>query len=149
MKKYTSYISLLFIGLFAFGGMYYSAATKKRIHSKTIKVKKTKLQVFSDIDVDDFIELMTKKKGVLIDVRTTAELESGRINGALNIDLYSSKFTQRLKKINKNEAVYVYSAVGGRGHEAMMKMKELGFVEVYNLRKGIRGWKVTNHEIEK
>ena len=54
-----------------------------------------------------------------------------------------------MSKLDKNEAIFLYGAIGSRSIKAKEPMKELDFQEVYNLKNGIRGWKVGGYEIAK
>ena len=78
--------------------------------------------------------------GILLDVRTTNEVGQGAIEGAINIDYYSSDFKKNVSKLNKNKAIYVYCRSGNRSGKAMQIMTDLGFVEVYNLIGGYGAW---------
>jgi len=78
---------------------------------------------------------------VIIDVRTPEEYLSGHIKNAINIDYNSEEFFERIEGLNKSKTYFVYCRSGHRSAEAVKVMKELGFIEVYNLKTGINGWK--------
>ena len=62
------------------------------------------------------------------------------IENAVNIDFYSETFKEDLDKIDKNRTYFIYCRSGNRNGKAMSIMKELGFIEVYNLSVGIKEW---------
>lgn len=90
---------------------------------------------------EEFKEHISKKKIQLIDVRTSREFKSSRINGAKNIDFYSGSFASEFNKLNKNKPVYIYCRTGSRSRHASNKLYELGFKEIYDLQGGIVRWK--------
>lgn len=97
---------------------------------------------FKDIDVAEAKKLMlANPKIVLLDVRTPEEIAQGKIENAIELDIYDSAFDSKLNKMDKNKKYIVYCAVGGRSKSAEGKMKSLGFQSVYNLKGGYRAWK--------
>ncbi|HRP58191.1 thioredoxin domain-containing protein [Agriterribacter sp.] len=76
----------------------------------------------------------------IIDVRTPEEFQSGHIATAKNINIYDTDFKDRLKKLNKEEPVFVYCKVGGRSAKAAKILRELGFTNVYDLQGGMMAW---------
>jgi rhodanese-related sulfurtransferase len=77
----------------------------------------------------------------LIDVRTRQEFESGHIAGALNWDFENGDFKRNLPSLDKNRQVLVYCAVGGRSAKAANMLQEAGFMQVLDLKGGIKAWK--------
>jgi len=96
--------------------------------------------VTENVNAEKFKTLIESGKGLLIDVRTPNEVAQGKIEGATNLDFYSSTFKDDLSKLDKSKAIYVYCRSGGRSGKAMSQMKELGFTEVYNLLGGYSKW---------
>ncbi|TXC85096.1 rhodanese-like domain-containing protein [Luteibaculum oceani] len=89
-----------------------------------------------------FIEnFKTHENAVLLDVRTPEEWNQGIIEGAKMINFFSPAFEAELKKLNKEQAVYVYCKSGGRSGKTAAKLKTLGFTEVYDLSGGITAWR--------
>ncbi|MEZ0486796.1 rhodanese-like domain-containing protein [Fibrella aquatica] len=76
----------------------------------------------------------------LIDVRTDAEVKTGVIANARQIDFSGPHFQHQLDQLDKNVPVYVYCAVGGRSARAAQVLASKGFKEVYNLSGGIQQW---------
>lgn len=67
---------------------------------------------------------------VIIDVRTPAEFSEQHLDGALNIDLQSGDFVDRISELDRNGTYAVYCRSGNRSAEAVAAMKTLGFVNV-------------------
>ncbi len=77
---------------------------------------------------------------VIIDVRTPLEYQSGRLDGAINLDYYSDGFLNNLTSLDKNSTYLIYCRRGVRGGLASGMMKDLGFREVYNIAGGLTQW---------
>jgi rhodanese-related sulfurtransferase len=75
----------------------------------------------------------------LIDVRTPGEYRSGKIPGAINIDIMDEKFLRAIQRLDKSKTYYVYCRSGGRSANACHLMAQQGF-NVANLAGGISGW---------
>ena len=105
-----------------------------------ISCGETNSQVVQNIKAEKFQEFSALNDGIIIDVRTAAEFNSGHIKDATNINFYANDFTDKLKIVRKNVPIYVYCRSGGRSSSAAKKMEKLGFSEVYNLLGGIGSW---------
>ena len=105
-----------------------------------ISCGETNSQVVQNIKAEKFKEFSTLNDGIIIDVRTAAEFNSGHIKDATNIDFYADDFESKLKIVRKDVPIYVYCRSGGRSSSAAKKMEKLGFSEVYNLLGGIGSW---------
>lgn len=81
------------------------------------------------------------EQGVLIDVRTPAEFNDERIEGAVNMNVKDSLFEQQVKKLDKTNAYFLYCGIGKRGDKALKIMEHEGFTRVYNLKGGLAEWK--------
>jgi rhodanese-related sulfurtransferase len=77
----------------------------------------------------------------ILDVRTPAEWNEGIMEEAVMANIYDKDFEQQLGKLDKDKPVAVYCKVGGRSGQAMTKMQEMGFKEIYNLNGGMDAWK--------
>ena len=112
------------------------------------EVQNSNNDTYQNVDVETFKSLIEKKEGLLLDVRTFAEVKSGRIEGALNIDYHDAAFDEKLAQLDKSKPVLVYCASGGRSGGAMSKMKDLGFSKVYNLNGGMGTWKSKGYPVK-
>ena len=79
-------------------------------------------------------QFLNDEHGIIIDVRTEDEFESGKIPGALNVDIYKGQgFIYRVEELDKSKNFYVYCAAGVRSANACGVMQQLGFENVFNL----------------
>ena len=106
----------------------------------------TNSQIIEDVNTENFHQLIEKGDGIIIDVRTSQEFNSGHIIDATNIDFYSDDFTDKLKIVRKDVPIYVYCRSGGRSSSAADKMEKLGFTKVYNMIGGIGSWQSKGYE---
>ena len=106
----------------------------------------TNSQIIEDINAENFHQFIEKGDGIIIDVRTSQEFNSGHIIDATNIDFYSEDFTDKLKIVRKDVPIYVYCRSGGRSSSAANKMEKLGFTKVYNMFGGIGSWQSEGYE---
>jgi len=94
----------------------------------------------NDIEITEFKTKIASQKYVLVDVRTQSEFANGHLEGALNIDYFSTTFSDEISKIGFETPVLVYCKSGNRSGKSMKIMNDLGFNEVYNLIGGFKGW---------
>jgi rhodanese-related sulfurtransferase len=92
--------------------------------------------------------LQKTQHAVLVDVRTSAELELvGRVPGTVNIEwafypgmVANPDFASHLEMQVDKEALVVFMCrTGGRSHNAAMLASKLGFSEAYNMLEGFEG----------
>ena len=82
-------------------------------------------------------------------MRSKAEFEKGRIPGAINIDINSSRFAETVAALDKSKTYLVNCAVGMRSARACGKMETLGFKELYDFAPGFEGWRKAGKTVEK
>ena len=86
-------------------------------------------------------QFLNDEHGIIIDVRTEDEFESGKIPGSLNIDIYKGQgFVYQVEELDKSKNFYVYCAAGVRSANACGVMQQLGFENVFNLVGGFSNW---------
>ncbi len=86
-------------------------------------------------------QFLNDEYGIIIDVRTEDEFESGKIPAALNIDIYKGQgFVYQVEELDKSKNFYVYCAAGVRSANACGVMQQLGFENVFNLVGGFSNW---------
>lgn len=97
----------------------------------------------SPISADQTEKLLSENPEIqLIDLRTPEEVaQTGRIQGAVNINFNSEDFSSQLQKLNKSEPVIVYCAAGSRSGKAAASMKNMGFAKIYDYSGGMSDWK--------
>lgn len=84
---------------------------------------------------------LADENAVLLDVRTEDEFASGKIPGAINIDIYKGQgFVYKIEELDNSKNYYVYCAAGGRSAQACAIMNQLGFENAFNLLGGISNW---------
>ena len=91
-------------------------------------------------DVATFKKTIQSKKVQLVDVRTPAEFEEGKIEGAQNIDVKNAEFKTMAAKLDPKKPVAVYCRSGARSAKAASILKEMGFKKIYNLDGGYLAW---------
>jgi phage shock protein E len=69
---------------------------------------------------------------VLIDVRTPAEFATGHLDGAVNIDVQSADFDERIAQLDPAGDYVVYCRSGNRSAQAITRMEALGFSDLEN-----------------
>lgn len=101
-------------------------------------------QIIENIGPQAALDLIQQNENnagfIILDVRTPSEYAAGHIEGAINIDFYSSEFEEMVKALDRDDTYLVYCRSGNRSGQARDLMGELGFAEVYNLSGGINAW---------
>ena len=116
----------------------------KKDEKQQDKKDKKEFKNFSSITEKEFKDNFEGKNNVVvIDVRTKAEFEAGRIyKDALNIDVEKKDFSEKIAKLDKENKIYfIYCHSGRRSGIAKKIMEDKGFKEVYDLKGGIEEWK--------
>jgi rhodanese-related sulfurtransferase len=92
-----------------------------------------------NIEAKSFIELVnTDSKLKIIDVRTADEVAQGKIDQAVNINVFSVDFEADVAKQfpNKEEQIYLYCRSGKRSENAIKKLEVLGYTNLINVNGG-------------
>ena len=116
----------------------FSCSEAQEAQNKPISVEVGQV-VTQDVSAEEFQELI-KGEGVILDVRTSGEYTGGHLESSKNIDVLASTFATEVSELDKSKPVYVYCKSGGRSTRAMKKMKDMGFVKVYNMIGGYSRW---------
>lgn len=77
---------------------------------------------------------------VLIDVRSSAEMQTGYIEGTHHLDFNAPGFKNSLDSLDRSKTYYVYCASGKRSGKALEIMNEMGFKNVAAMEGGLRLW---------
>lgn len=101
-----------------------------------------------DLAPAQFKTQLEAQRGLVLDVRTPAEVGQGKLAGASVIDFNGPKFEQKVSLIARDKPVFVYCAKGGRSGQAVAMMTKLGFTRVYNLSGGISAWSAAGLPVE-
>jgi rhodanese-related sulfurtransferase len=126
---------LLFLAIFLFGTASYAQTAAK----DSIEV----------ISIAEFEKMSSKKKNMIVDVRTPEEVAEGHLAGAVNINFLSEGFSQEITKLNKNKTYLLYCKSGNRTRKAADQMQKAGFKHVYMLEGGITAWNQAGKPVEK
>lgn len=87
-------------------------------------------KIFRILTFDEGIESQLSGGAIILDVRTTAEYESGHIEGAINIPL--GHVRERYKELNPSKTYITTCSHGLRSMKVEHLLKERGFQHVYN-----------------
>ena len=102
-------------------------------------------EIFKTISPRQAADLISQKKGangfVILDVRTTAEFETGHIHNAILLDYYSKDFFSDLDRLDRTKTYLIYCRSGTRSGKTLRLLEEMGFRQVYNMAQGIIGWR--------
>ena len=88
----------------------------------------------SSVNYVEAKEKIINESAILVDVRTEEEYNEGHIDGAILLPLDSIDNDSSEKLIgDKNTVIIVYCKSGKRSAQALEKLTELGYKEVYDL----------------
>ena len=107
-------------------------------------------KVVSNLSAERFKAIIANdKNGVILDLRTTDEMNKGFIKGAVQLDFLAKDAEKQIDKLDKNKTYYIYCASGGRSADAAEYMEKGGFKRVYNFEKGFSEWEKKGFPVEK
>lgn len=86
-------------------------------------------------------QIEATEDAVVLDVRTTEEVNAGFIEGAVHIDYNGDDFESKVNALDKSKTYFIYCGSGVRSSKAGDVMKDLGFGKFYTLEGGIKAWK--------
>jgi phage shock protein E len=86
------------------------------------------------LNPESFKQKVDETPGVVIDVRTKGEYDSGHLKIAdFNYDVMNGQFQDKLDSLDKDDTYYLYCRSGNRSGKATQMMKQNGFENVYNI----------------
>lgn len=97
---------------------------------------------------EEMLSLMEMEDVQLVDVRSANDRIDGFIKNSQNIDFNSPTFDEDIQKLDKTKPVILYCHSGGRSAKCAKKLKDAGFVKIYDLKGGITQWLFNDHDIE-
>lgn len=133
MKKHI----LLLTAIFAFG--IAGIAQVKNVSNVITNLSAMRFKAITD----------NNKDGIIIDLRTTDEMNKGYIKNAVQLDFLAKDAEQQIDILDKNKTYYVYCAGGGRSADAAEYMEKHGFKHIYNLEKGFSEWEKNGYPVVK
>ena len=95
---------------------------------------------FVSVEADEFAREIAKEGVQLVDVRTAAEYADGHIPNAVNIDVFSSDFAEKIATLDKAKTLAIYCRSGRRSKAAAEQAVKLGF-KVVELDGGVLSWR--------
>ena len=104
------------------------------------------LTIFAGADVTTITakraaaRLKKDPKIVVVDIRTPEEFAKGHIKGAVNINMNSKDFSEKLGKLERDKTYIMHCRSGGRSASSLPVWKRLGFKNVLHLSSGTLGW---------
>ncbi|KDN55904.1 thioredoxin domain-containing protein [Flavobacterium seoulense] len=122
MKKIIENIQIAIIVLFSIIGF----AQDKSSNTVSLDVFYSKIQ--------------NEKQPQIIDARGPEEFALNHINGAVNFNLESKDYAQRIAALDKSKPVFIYSIGAGRSVWLANDLLKKGFKEAYSLQGGIANW---------
>ena len=99
------------------------------------------------LDNQAFETKLVHERGVLIDLRSEAELKEGVIKGAKHAEWPGAAFEKMSDRIYKLEPVFLYCAGGYRSSEAADWLLKRGFLNVKILEQGFDKWNEEGYAI--
>ena len=121
---------------------------KTVIDAAQARAKENQFPYFGLVTPKEAYALSSMAETVLVDVRSTAELELvGRIPEAIHIEwafypgmVPNPAFAEQLlQKVDKDKTVIFICRTGGRSHNAAMLADSLGYDHAYNMAEGFEG----------
>jgi len=94
------------------------------------------------ISVIEFKEVLLRNNKIqIIDVRTLSEYKKGYIKDAVLMDVMKKDdFKTKTKSLDKLLPTYIYCHSGVRSLRALKILKKEGFVDIWDVREGYKGW---------
>jgi rhodanese-related sulfurtransferase len=82
-----------------------------------------------------------KEQCILLDVRTPAEYQRGKIEGSINVpvDMVEDEILSVIP--DKSAKIYVYCLSGSRSIAAVFAMIKLGYTNVFDMSHGLLAWR--------
>ena len=97
---------------------------------------------FELLEVQEYKKAVINRKVQLVDVRTPGEFKKGHLAHAVNIDFYDKRsFKESFEHLNRDEPVYLYCRSGFRSKKAAMRLLNMGFTKIYDLKGGLNNWR--------
>lgn len=85
-------------------------------------------------------KINTLDNALILDCSTLEAFQEGHIDGAILIEK-SETMKSILADVTKDTPLLIYCKYGERSKNAIKKIKALGFINIYQLKKGLVAWK--------
>lgn len=97
---------------------------------------------------EEMVTLMEMEDVQLVDVRSAKQRLQGFIKNSQNIDFNSPTFDEDIRKLDKSKPVILYCGDGRLSSKCAKKLKDAGFIKIYDLEGGMTQWLFDDHDIE-
>lgn len=77
---------------------------------------------------------------IILDVRARELFEEGHIEGAVNLNYYTTNFKRLVSRFDRNATILIYSQRGRQGPMARRVMEQLRFTDLHVLEGGVHAW---------
>ncbi len=94
-------------------------------------------------------KLENRENFTLIDCRESDEFQTGHLSGAVFIPRGVLEMTAEQRVRDKDKAIVVYCAGGGRSAMAAQSLKQMGYSDVASMEGGFGGWQQFGFPVEK
>lgn len=85
----------------------------------------------------------------VLDVRTPEEFKEAHIAGAVNIDILSKDFGEKVAALDRDRTYIVHCQSGRRSTKSLETLRKLGFKSIVHLDGGLAGWQKAALPLEK
>ena len=134
----TSVLSLVFFISF---NSCTTESTAKQQQADQAQETPSPSKMYESLDAIGFLNKMSEKNVVVIDIRSPFETKKGKIEKAIEIELMPNSFNKAIAKLDKSKTYLICSATGNRGVTACRRMFDMNFHHLYNLDGGYQAWK--------
>lgn len=97
--------------------------------------------VYEKTDILSLDKILNDTDIIILDVRTSEEINTGYIPNSTFIDYYDKNFENKINLIDRSKKIYTLCKSGGRSVKAAEILSKNGFRNVYNLEGGFMRWK--------
>ena len=97
--------------------------------------------VYKKTDILSLDKILNDTDIIILDVRTSEEINAGYIPNSTFIDYYDKNFENKINLIDRSKKIYTLCKSGGRSVKAAEILSKNGFRNVYNLEGGFMRWK--------
>tara|TARA_B100001142_G_scaffold246691_1_gene246342 strand:- start:84 stop:788 length:705 start_codon:yes stop_codon:yes gene_type:complete len=98
--------------------------------------------VYEKTDILSLDKILNDTDIIILDVRTSEEINAGYIPNSTFIDYYDKNFENKINLIDRSKKIFTLCKSGGRSVKAAEILFKNGFRNVYNLEGGFLRWKV-------
>jgi rhodanese-related sulfurtransferase len=90
-------------------------------------------------------KIMQKEEFILVDIRSEKDFNASHITGAVSYPWDSREFQKQSEQFPRDRDLYVISADGADGFDAVRLLLEKGFSRVYTIEGGVANWPYTKY----